>query len=401
MRLAGVNFRGRFPSAHFLAHFFGGQNTYNVVLNVLGYVKSWNLNRTFIFLLYFLATIFTAPGQMVTGFWKGRLNHQKVEVKLVLQGDSVRGTSYYYESASNYRRYSIRGYVDQSNEVVWWDDQLIEEKSGKLSITSPGRYPSISYADFNCPGSGKMMLDGKSGRRTDPDATGETHLVKVEDPQFLDEWDYVIDNYTYGANTPEIIDSVGAIAFQRPAVPALPVTEEKPAPVVTKSELPATTPPVAKTSIPQQPVKTITEQTKEPVATPVITTITAPAPLSIEEKFNSRKKQIFTEIPLTGDSIELRFYDHGEIDGDSISLFLNNELVFQHIRLAAVPYTIKLATADLKTENELTMVAENLGTIPPNTSLMIAVVGEQRYTAHLESTEGTSAVVRLTKPSSP
>jgi hypothetical protein len=43
------------------------------------------------------------------------------------------------------------------------------------------------------------------------------------------------------------------------------------------------------------------------------------------------------------------------------------------------------------------MVAENLGTIPPNTSLLIAWCNSIRYEAKLESTEGTSATVRLIK----
>lgn len=65
---------------------------------------------------------------MITGVWKGKINRQKVEVKIIQNGDSLTGTSYYYESANNYRRYSIRGYFDATtNEAVWWDDQLLEE----------------------------------------------------------------------------------------------------------------------------------------------------------------------------------------------------------------------------------------------------------------------------------
>jgi hypothetical protein len=44
------------------------------------------------------------------------------------------------------------------------------------------------------------------------------------------------------------------------------------------------------------------------------------------------------------------------------------------------------------------MVAENLGTIPPNTSYMVAIVNEQRFDAYLASTEGESAMIRLIKP---
>jgi hypothetical protein len=100
---------------------------------------------------------------------------------------------------------------------------------------------------------------------------------------------------------------------------------------------------------------------------------------------------------VNGDSIELRFYDNAQIDGDSISLFLNDKLLFQHIRLTDKAYTIKLPVSALSAENELTMVAENLGAIPPNTSYMVAMVGEKKYTANLASTENSSAVIRLKK----
>jgi hypothetical protein len=43
------------------------------------------------------------------------------------------------------------------------------------------------------------------------------------------------------------------------------------------------------------------------------------------------------------------------------------------------------------------MVAENLGTIPPNTSFMVALVGDKRYEAKLSSTENSSALIRLKK----
>jgi len=119
--------------------------------------------------------------------------------------------------------------------------------------------------------------------------------------------------------------------------------------------------------------------------------------LTIEEKYITRKKTLVTEIPLAGDSIELRFYDNAEIDGDSISLFLNDKLIFQHIRLTGSAYSIKLAISELKESNELIMVAENLGSIPPNTSYMVATSGDKRFEARLESTEGSSAMIRLYK----
>ncbi len=328
--------------------------------------------------------------QMITGAWKGKINRQKVEVKIIQTGDSLTGTSYYYESAGNYRRYSIKGYFDsETNSAVWWDDRLIEEKSGRFSISTPGKIPMLTRADFNCPGGGKMMLDGKSAKKeTEANPTGDVHLDKIGNPVFEDEWDFIIDNYTVGANDPEMIDSIGHLSelliTKEETVLTIPKEKEVAISVPPKKII---EPPVAKNETPEEipkPVVVISEPVK-------ITTI--------EEKFISRKKVLIKEIPLTGDSLELRFYDNAEIDGDSISLFLNEKLLFQHIRLTGNAYSIKLAVSELNDTNELIMVAENLGAIPPNTSYMLAIVGDKRYDAYLSSTEGSSAMVRFVKKS--
>lgn len=328
---------------------------------------------------------------MITGTWKGKINRQKVEVKIIQQGDSLTGTSYYYESFNNFRRYSIRGYFDAtSNEAVWWDDQLLEEKSTRFNISSPGKVPMLSRADFNCPGGSRMMLDGKVAPKEDEtNIKGEVHMDKTYQSSFEDEWDFVIANYTSGANDPEIIDSIKGIAYQQknvPEPPAKPFIPEKPI----AKPLP---PIVAKTE--KKPV--IVKEPEPVIIAPVAKVIEPVKPPTIEEKFVARKKTFIKDIPLSGDSIELRFYDNAEIDGDSISLFLNDKLIFEHIRLTANPYIIKLAVSELKDMNELTMVAENLGTIPPNTSYMVAIINEERYDAYLASTEGESAMIRLIK----
>jgi hypothetical protein len=324
----------------------------------------------------------TAFTQMITGVWKGKINRQKAELKIIQNGDSLAGTSYYYESPTNYRRYSIKGYFDATtNEAVWWDDQLIEEKNGKLSISTPGRMPLLSRADFNCPGGSKMMLDGKAGKVYEEDLKGDVHLDKTADRNFEDEWDFVIDNYLVGGNDPDIIDSIASlrtVPFQQQTETETVQTQTPVAPVVVEQ-------PVQKTEPPKEEPK------------PVVKVIEPVKPLTIEEKFVIRKKVLITEIPVTGDSVELRFYDNAEIDGDSISLFLNDKLIFQHIRLLGSAYTIKLAVSELNATNEMIMVAENLGSIPPNTSYMVAIVGEKRYEARLESTEGSSAMVRFVK----
>jgi hypothetical protein len=340
----------------------------------------------FLFCAGILASSF-GNAQPVTGVWKGKIDHRNVELKIVKSGDSLTGTSYYYTSVNNFKRYSIKGYFDATdNSVIWWDDQLIEEKSANSLLHKRAVTPHISTTDFNCPGGIKMYLTGRAALKEKPDQQDATvDLQKFITPFFHDEWDYVIDNYTVGANDPYLIDSIGKLAFTRPA----PVTE-KPLPRPPRQEV--VIQPKKPVYIPAPASKPSIKTTPNPVSEPVVST-----PLTNEQKFMTRTRQLVQEIPLTGDSLELRFYDNAEIDGDSIAVFLNDKMLEQHIRLSDTAYTIKLPVAALQQTNDLVMVAENLGSIPPNTSLMIAMVAGRRYEARLASTENSSALIRFVR----
>jgi hypothetical protein len=356
--------------------------------------------QTILFLLVYPAL----RAQPISGVWTGKMGSFRVELKLVRKGDSLIGTSYYYDSKSNYRRYSVKGYFDgQTNDVIWWDDVLIEDISGHHSGGN-GANALLAVADFNCPGEGIMKLDGKSSRKDDERRDKkELHLVKGNAaPLFPDEWDFLIDNYAYSLIHPEMVDSIEQLAFhspsqpvQRESYPPANSLVERPNPAEQIHPTPHQT-----TETPVEPVLVQSHIEKQSIA---MQKVAAPAPVppseqSNEERFTTRTKILQHVIPIKGDSIELRFYDNAEIDGDSIAVFLNGHLLKEHILLAEEAYVMKIAVSDLQPDNELVMVAENMGTIPPNTSLMVAIVEDKHYEAHLQSTEGSSALVRLVKP---
>ena len=226
-----------------------------------------------------------------------------------------------------------------------------------------------------------MKLDGKSSLRDDKNIlNGPVNLQKSVSPVFSDEWDFVLENYTIGANDPYIIDSIAALTVPQVSIPA--GYEAAPLPSAIKQS--TETVKTKRSVIAALPAK------KEIKIQPAL-------PLTTEQKFISRTKILQNVIPVTGDSIELRFYDNAEIDGDSIALYLNNKQVFQHLLLSDQPYSIKFSVNDLQADNELVMVAENLGSIPPNTSLMVVIVGDKRYEARLYADESSSALVRFVK----
>jgi hypothetical protein len=330
--------------------------------------------------------------QQLTGVWKGRINNSRVELKMIQNGDSITGTSYYHGLLNNYRRYTIKGYFDPyTNSVVWWDDQLISNNGVNTSEKA-----WLSVADFDCPGSGRMFLDGKTSEKDTKQTKGVVSLTKVDRSSFHDEWDFIINTYTRGGNNRYLIDSVSRIALARKPEPEKVIIAKQPKPVpekiITLKQPKSTPTPAPSVAANTPPLRKIPE--------PALAVITKPAkPLTIDEMFNTRKKIFNTEIPLSGDSIELRFYDNAEVDGDSISLFLNDKMIFTHVRLTGNAYTIRLPVKDMQLNNELVMVAENLGAIPPNTSFMVAFVGDKRYEAQLESTENSSCLIRLRKSS--
>lgn len=350
--------------------------------------------KTNLFFLLFVAGILTGSfgnAQLITGIWKGKIDHKNVELKIIKNGDSLTGTSYYYTSPNNFRRYSIKGYFDgNDNSVTWWDDQLIEEKSGNTLLPKRTASPYISNADFNCPGGSKMYLDGKAALKDKPGGQNATvDLQKFMTSVFSDEWDYVIENYTVGANDPDLIDSIGSIAFSKrlpvPETPQAAGHQEEVA--IQPQKQVAITAPASKPFI-----KTIQERQTEQVANLLLTN---------EQKLKTRTRHLVQEIPVTGDSLELKFYDNAEIDGDSIAVFLNDKMLAEHIRLSDTAFVIRLPVVDLLQSNDLVMVAENLGSIPPNTSLMVAMVGKKRYEARLASTENSSAVIRFVREQNP
>jgi hypothetical protein len=117
--------------------------------------------------------------------------------------------------------------------------------------------------------------------------------------------------------------------------------------------------------------------------------------LKLAETFAKRKAVLNRELLVESDSVRLSFYDNGEIDGDSISVFVNHQLVLSHQGLEAKAFNIYLHLDSTRELTEVSMFAENLGSIPPNTALMIVTDGKNRYEVFLSSSLTENATVEL------
>ena len=111
-------------------------------------------------------------------------------------------------------------------------------------------------------------------------------------------------------------------------------------------------------------------------------------------KIGSREKDLFQSFELDTSELKIELYDNAEIDGDTVSILMNNTLVLYRKMLTDKPLQLNF-TAFPNTDYEFMMYAENLGKIPPNTSLMVITAGSKRYELRIASSDKKSAVVHF------
>ncbi len=107
-----------------------------------------------------------------------------------------------------------------------------------------------------------------------------------------------------------------------------------------------------------------------------------------------RQSEVLQTVTVFEDSITLSLYDNGEIDGDTVSVFLNNEVLVSKVGLTAQAHKITIPVQSGQIV-QLTLYAENLGKIPPNTGLLVVYSGDRRYQVFFSATLDKSAVILL------
>ena len=117
--------------------------------------------------------------------------------------------------------------------------------------------------------------------------------------------------------------------------------------------------------------------------------------LKTQLEYKKRSLNLMKTISVSHKTIRIDLYDNGEIDGDSISLFFNDRLVLSNQRLSDKAVSLTLSINENPEVNELIMYAENLGTIPPNTALMVVTDGKMRYEVRIDSDLKRSGVIHF------
>lgn len=101
------------------------------------------------------------------------------------------------------------------------------------------------------------------------------------------------------------------------------------------------------------------------------------AKLITEEMLAAREFETIRTVEIERDTIIFSLFDNGVIDGDTVSVLLNGKVIMSKIGLLATAYndTIYL-TPEMGDSITIIMYAENLGSIAPNTGLLVVREGK-------------------------
>lgn len=144
------------------------------------------------------------------------------------------------------------------------------------------------------------------------------------------------------------------------------------------------------------PTSVATQKSDAATGAPV-TAASTPQPAAATAP-DTRVSSVMKTLEIVNDSITLSFYDNGVVDGDVISVFVNGENVIAGAKLneVAIKKTIHL-TNFAADSVQVVLVAETLGSIPPNTGLLIIRDGDTRYDVRFSADLKTNASIIFRK----
>jgi hypothetical protein len=96
-------------------------------------------------------------------------------------------------------------------------------------------------------------------------------------------------------------------------------------------------------------------------------------------EINGRIIETIQRVNYSSDSLVITLYDNGEVDGDTVSVLMNGKVIMPLVGLSTNPVRKTIYTKDITDSIQIVMYAENLGSLPPNTGLLIVNDGKDRY----------------------
>jgi hypothetical protein len=108
---------------------------------------------------------------------------------------------------------------------------------------------------------------------------------------------------------------------------------------------------------------------------------------TLPTKTNGRANKELKRIVINDKKITLNIYDNGTIDGDTVSIYYNGRAIIKNKMLTANPLLVEVELDENTALHSIVLYAENLGSIPPNTALVVFTTPSgKRYEMYASAT---------------
>jgi hypothetical protein len=385
--------------------------------------------KKIIHLIFLVFLSIQLAAQNFTGQWKGEFIDKSTSftgwggdrceyiLEIECTGTKVTGYSYTYFSADGGKRYyticKLNGTLNKASKTIEVKEVERTKTNVPVTIRNCFQIHRLSYSQQNddqiLEGTWVPVPNQEGDCGFGTTVLSRRHLQK--NPAYL--------NNTTAKTSPKKTTPVVTPKTEKTQPPVVKIIpQNKTTPPAVKIQPKKITPPVVKTQPKKIPAPVAKADPKKAAAPPVVKTETEkktngetvtgdiknPDIQSIkpddekklaDPRYEKRNADLLKTIEIDNASFTVDLYDNGDIDGDSISLFFNGKLLLSHKRLSDKALRLKLDVDASRDVNELIMYAENLGTIPPNTALMVVNDGDNRYEVRISSDLQKSGVIRF------
>ena len=345
--------------------------------------------RYFFLLFCFLFSGIASRAQNITGTWEGIMNDEFLQINVEQRGNELCGYTYdiLLDNRTSYCRAYFTGYYDKASGVWTINGVSFIQNSGNhvlMTLRLWQKYKNNPKILKGLVTTRSMFSDYFGFEEGD---SFEVSKVSSKPRKPFGKMPVCYPGTEPEPKKPEVKKPVPVKpkppVVKPPATPKPPVTKPKPVtpkPPVVKPKPPVVKPkpPVTK-PVPTKPVIANDTLKQKPVIPQPVKVKPPVTDRGLIEKMTARRKTEVSRLAVDVKHIELKVYDNGVVDNDTVSIFYNGRLLKGKQRLSEKPLIIEVDLDDNTSIHEITMFAENLGGIPPNTAIIVVTAGDKRY----------------------
>ncbi len=118
-------------------------------------------------------------------------------------------------------------------------------------------------------------------------------------------------------------------------------------------------------------------------------------PINLPWVLVGRENKLVKKIITNSKMVSIDLFDNGTIDNDTIIVFDNKKLLVNKKRLSYKAIHLEFNFTENSREHEVIIVAHNMGTVPPNTALLLLKDGKNRQEYFITSTNKINAKILI------